>query len=76
MNLLEIKNYVMQVKMASLAHLSAYFKCDSELLRTMLCHWTRKGCIRKTTKTPACGSKCGKCSPVVTEIYEWVAVSH
>jgi putative ferrous iron transport protein C len=75
MNLLEIKNYVMQVKVASLSHLSAYFKCDAELLRNMLCHWTRKGCIRKTTKTPECGKSCGKCVPTVTEIYEWVLTS-
>lgn len=75
MNLLDIKNYLMQVKIASLAHLSAYFKCDSELLRNMLCHWTRKGCIRKMTKTPNCGGKCNKCNPVTIEIYEWVAVA-
>lgn len=75
MNLLEIRNYVMQVKIASLTHLCRYFNCDSELLRNMLCHWTRKGCIRKTTQTPACGETCGKCSPVMTEIYEWVKVT-
>lgn len=71
MNLLEIKQYLMKVKIASLSHLCAYFNCDSELLRNMLCHWMRKGCIRKMTKTPACGDACNKCSPALVEIYEW-----
>jgi putative ferrous iron transport protein C len=71
MNLLEIKKYLMQVKIASLSHLSTYFNCDSELLRNMMCHWVRKGCVRQFTKNPSCGS-CNKCGPVVTEIYEWV----
>ncbi len=75
MNLLDIKSYLMKVKVASLSHLCVYFNCDSELLRNMMCHWTRKGCIRKMTKTPECGGGCNKCSPVVTEIYEWVAVT-
>ncbi len=72
MNLLEIKNYLQQVKIASLAQLCAYFKCDSELLRNMLHHWLRKGCIRKFSKTSVCGSACNKCHLPVTEIYEWV----
>jgi hypothetical protein len=72
MSLLEIKNYLMQVKVASLSHLCVYFNCDSELLRNMMCHWQRKGCVRKFTKTPACGGQCNKCTPPVTEIYEWV----
>jgi hypothetical protein len=73
MNLLEIKNYLMRVKVASLAHLCTYFNCDSELLRNMLGHWVRKGCVRKCEKTSACMAKCSmQCSPLKTEIYEWV----
>lgn len=72
MGLLEIKQYLMQVKVASLSHLCAYFKCDSEVLRNMMCHWQRKGCVRKFTKTADCGKKCNQCSVPTTEIYEWV----
>jgi putative ferrous iron transport protein C len=74
MSLLEIKKYLMQVKMASLSHLCTYFKCDSGVLRDMLCHWARKGCVRKFTKNPACGGQCNKCDVAVTEIYEWVFI--
>lgn len=72
MGLLEIKNYLMKVRIASLSSLCVYFNCDSELLRAMLGHWVRKGCIRKCTKKDACGTKCMQCSTLTTEIYEWV----
>jgi putative ferrous iron transport protein C len=72
MNLLEIKNYLMRVKIASLSSLSTYFNCDSELLRNMLNHWIRKGCVRRCQKTPACGSQCHQCPVQATELYEWL----
>ncbi|HLB57660.1 MAG TPA: FeoC-like transcriptional regulator [Gammaproteobacteria bacterium] len=75
MSLLDIKTYLMQVKIASLSSLCIYFNCDSELLRKMLCHWMRKGCIRQFSKTDACGGKCAKCPSALTEIYEWVGVA-
>lgn len=72
MSLVELKKYLLQVKIASLASLCNYFNCDSELLRSMLAHWMRKGCIRQFNKTAACGGACVKCSTLNTEIYEWV----
>ncbi|MCC2666452.1 MAG: hypothetical protein K0R24_828 [Gammaproteobacteria bacterium] len=72
MSLLEIKRYLSEVKMASLSSLCTYFNCDSMLLRQMLAHWIRKGKVRQCLKTPKCGVKCQECSPLLTEIYEWV----
>lgn len=72
MSLLDLKNYFVRAKVASLSSLCVLFKMDPDVLRCMLDHWVRKGRIRKFTKTPACGGQCMKCSPVVTEIYEWV----
>lgn len=74
MSLLEIKQYLMKVKITSLASISLYFNTDPDTLRQMLGHWIRKGCVRQCLKTPACGSSCGKCSPLITELYEWVAL--
>lgn len=76
MGLLELKKYLMQVKISSLSSLCTYFNCDSESARGMLGHWIRKGCVRMCTKTPACGTKCVQCSPLKTEIYEWVSEAH
>jgi putative ferrous iron transport protein C len=73
MSLLNIKKYLMQVKIASLSSLCVYFNAQPEVIRDMLGHWIRKGCLRKCLKTQACGGSCFKCSPLTTEIYEWVA---
>lgn len=73
MSLLEIKNYLMRVKMASLTSLSAYFNCDADVLRNMLNHWVNKGCVRKCSNKPACGKTCGQCTVAAVEIYEWVS---
>ncbi|MEO8402429.1 MAG: FeoC-like transcriptional regulator [Gammaproteobacteria bacterium] len=72
MNLIEIKNYLMRVRIASLSSLCVYFNCDSDLLRCMLSHWTKKGCVRKFAKSEACGGACVKCGPQMMEIYEWL----
>ncbi|HSW93385.1 MAG TPA: FeoC-like transcriptional regulator [Gammaproteobacteria bacterium] len=73
MSLLDIKNYLMDVKIASMATLAAHFKCDSDVLRNMICHWMRKGCVRQFVRSSECAKTCGKCAtPPVLEIYEWV----
>ena len=72
MSLLEIKQHMMQVKMATLGSLCNLFNADPDTLRCMLQHWVKKGKIRQCMKKPACGSKCFKCSSLTTEIYEWV----
>lgn len=75
MNLVGIKNYLQEVKIASITTLSAQFNCDADVLRNMMTHWLRKGCIRRFVQPSACGKTCGKCStPPVLEIYEWVEV--
>jgi hypothetical protein len=73
MGLLDIKNYMMKVRMASLSSLCIYFNSEANVLRDMLAHWVRKGNLRQCMKTPKCGVKCGQCSVPQTEIYEWVA---
>jgi putative ferrous iron transport protein C len=72
MSLLDIKTYLMRVRITSLANLATYFNTNPDVLRGMLSHWLRKGCLRKCQKTAACGGSCFKCDPLITEIYEWV----
>jgi len=72
MSLIEIKRYLSQTKLSSLNGLAKYFHCDPELMRCMLSHLLRKGCVRKSAKTPACGKKCGQCSVLEYEVYEWI----
>jgi hypothetical protein len=75
MSLIDIREHLMQVKMATLGSLCILFNRDADTLRCMLQHWIRKGKIRQCMKQPACGSKCFKCPSTTTEIYEWVAVA-
>ena len=72
MNLVELKKYLMAVKIASLTKICEHFHVDAGLLRNMLAHWLHKGCVRKFTQAPACGKTCMKCVPPLVEIYEWV----
>lgn len=73
MSLIDIKQHMMQVKIASLGSLCSIFNIEPEMLRCMLMHWIRKGKIRQCMKKPACGSQCFKCPTTTVEIYEWVA---
>lgn len=72
MNLLDIKHYLVQVKVASLTVLCAHFNCEAERLRCMLAHWQQKGKVR-CFKQSQCGS-CTQCDKGQLEIYEWVGV--
>lgn len=75
MSLMAIKQYMIQVKMATLGNLCSKFNADPERIRCMLSHWINKGKIRQCMKKPACGSRCFKCPSAVTELYEWVDIA-
>lgn len=72
MSLLDLKQHLTQVKMASLGSIAEHFHCDAELMRNMLSHWVRKGCLRHFTKTAGCAKHCAKCAVADYEIYEWL----
>jgi len=73
MTLVELKQHLMKVRITSLSGICTYFNVEPETLRGMLAHWIRKGSVRQCQRNPECASSCGKCSPLVTEIYEWIA---
>jgi hypothetical protein len=72
LSLVAIKQHMMQVKIASISSLCVCLNAEPGLLRQMLGHWIRKGCIRQCVKTSACGGSCTKCDAPIPEIYEWV----
>lgn len=73
MSLVDIKQYMMQVRIANFSNICMYFNKDPEQIRGMLKIWINKGRLRCFRKTDACGSGCTKCRPEFTEIYEWVS---
>ena len=72
MSLVELKQYMMRVKVSNVFNISAHFGVSPEIVRDRLSHWIRKGRVRCTTKTTKCGTQCAKCSPYLREVYEWV----
>lgn len=73
MSLIALKQYLMQVRMTSLANLCLVFHADAARVRCMLEHWIVKGKVRRCMQTPRCGSSCGKCPVANVEWYEWVS---
>lgn len=73
MLLTKLKEYVKTHRLVSLFELTTSFNVDPEILRDMLRLLIRKGKVRQQNKTNQCGSKCVKCHPFVTEMYEWVS---
>jgi putative ferrous iron transport protein C len=72
MTLLNLKQYLMQVKMTSLQNLCLHFNSEAETVRCMLSHWIRKGNVKQCMKKPACATKCFKCPVASIELYEWI----
>ena len=71
MSLVALKKYMMDVKIDNLFNISRHFNVDPDVVRCQLSHWINKGCIKKCTKKPECGTKCHKCAAIFTEVYEW-----
>ncbi len=68
----ELKSFLQEVQAASLFDLSHRFASSPDLVRDRIQLLLRKGCVRKVCKTSDCGTKCVKCDPLFTEIYQWV----
>lgn len=68
----ELKLYLSHCKVANLAQLSQHLQTEPEFTRVLLERWIAKGKIRKLEKLPGCGSRCSKCLPQVTEVYQWI----
>ena len=80
MKLLEIKNYFLRVKKASLNHLLKEFDMDKDILQDMLTLWIKKGNLKKIA-SDGCATRCSSCqlgcsalrqNIPSSEIYEWV----
>ncbi|OGT54448.1 MAG: hypothetical protein A3F17_07600 [Gammaproteobacteria bacterium RIFCSPHIGHO2_12_FULL_41_15] len=73
--LLAIKNYLMTKKTASLQELSCHFQKSPDMMRDLLGHWVRKGCVRQPYKPEGCGTRCHGCPAAEVELYQWMQLS-
>lgn len=72
MLLSNLNQYLAQQKAANLLELSRCLNAEPDVVRSMLSLLIRKGRVRQSPKIPGCGSSCGKCNPLLTEVYEWL----
>lgn len=68
----ELRLHLRLNRACNMYDLTVRFNTEAEIIRDMLQIWINKGCLRCSQKTDNCGSKCSKCHPLMTEIYEWV----
>ena len=67
----DIKNFLRLYRQASLYEVSTHFDVQPQATRAMLDHWIRKGYVCLAERSANCGSTCGQCHPLTTEIYCW-----
>ncbi len=72
MILSELRDYLKQQRRLSLLEMVHHFDVDADALRGMLQKWVNKGRVKRIDTGGACGTRCCKCDPAMTELYEWV----
>jgi len=71
MILSELRDYLKTNKRVTLNELVIHFDMDADALRGLLGKWISKGKVAQLPVNSACGTRCCKCDPTLTEIYEW-----
>ncbi|MFA6053573.1 MAG: FeoC-like transcriptional regulator [Methylobacter sp.] len=72
MILSDLRDYLIQQRRVTLSDLAVHFNMDADALRGMLGKWISKGKVRKLSVDSSCGTRCCKCDPALTELYEWI----
>lgn len=68
----QLKEYLQTKRITSLFELVNAFGCEPDVIRDMLQRWINKGKVQRCQRTPACGKRCIKCDPLMTELYQWI----
>ena len=72
MILSQLKQYLVRAKVANVLALAKRFQTEPEIVQDMLAIWERKGKVRIAPMNSACGSRCQKCPPEATMMYQWI----
>ena len=59
-------------RVCNMFDLTVRFNTEADIIRDMLRIWIRKGKVCCKQRTENCGSSCSRCSPLMTEMYEWL----
>ena len=69
---IEIKQYLMERKLATLKDIAVHFRMETDTVTPMLDMWVRKGKVKKHNDDLGCQSGCCKCDSATIETYEWL----
>lgn len=75
MTLIELKQHLQTVRIATLAGLCAIFKMEPTTIQPMLDFWIKKGVLRRCQNPTNCQSACSSCLQCgiqKNDYYEWV----
>jgi hypothetical protein len=67
----DLKRYLRQRPMASLADIALHLQVEPEVARAMLAVWIGKGRVQRIDDAPVCGG-CDLCQTGTRELYQWV----
>ena len=70
--LADLKHYLRERPMASLADIALHLDVEPAVARTMLDRWISKGSVQRIVSERTCGG-CDLCQPGTQELYRWVA---
>ena len=70
--LADLKHYLRERPMASLADIALRLDVEPDVARAMLERWISKGSVQRMVSERTCGG-CDLCQPGTQELYRWVA---
>jgi len=74
-SLLDLKKFIAEKKMVNIAMLLQTFHTSKEETVAILELLEQKGRIKKCLATPACATRCFKCSSEIFTSYQWIEVT-
>lgn len=71
-SVLELKQFIAEKKLLSLALILERFPAKQEEILAILELLIHKGWVKKCIKTPSCATRCLSCVPESFTLYQWV----
>lgn len=75
MDLIQLKKYLRDRKIAPLQDVAHHFQVEVDTVRPLLDVWMGKGKVRRRQETATACKGCCKCDPASIEVYEWITES-
>lgn len=71
MDLITVRKYLQERKIATLQDIAFHFGVDADTIRPLLEVWIKKGKLRRIADISDACRCCSKCDPQKIETYQW-----